>query len=71
MDRRDSNGFFSTQRVCMARDRSNKTTGLSLVVAHRLDKHLGFLCKLLKRHSSAHVRAHSCGYYNIIDNILL
>jgi hypothetical protein len=35
-----------------------------------LNKHLGFLCKLLKRHSSAHVGVHSCGCYNI-DNILL
>ena len=30
----DNDGFFSTQRVCMARDRSNKTTGSSLIVAH-------------------------------------
>jgi hypothetical protein len=38
MNKRDSNGFFSTQRVCMAKDtctcRSNEMTGSSLIVAH-------------------------------------
>jgi hypothetical protein len=34
MNKRDSNGFFSTRRVSMARDRFNKTTGSSLIVAH-------------------------------------
>jgi hypothetical protein len=36
MDNRDSNGFVSTRRVCTceARDRSNKLTGLSPIVAH-------------------------------------
>jgi hypothetical protein len=34
MDKRDSNGFFSTRRVCTASNRSNKTIGLSLIVEH-------------------------------------
>jgi hypothetical protein len=34
MNKRDSNRFFSTRRLCMARDRSNNMTGSSLIVAH-------------------------------------
>ncbi len=34
MNKRDSNGLFSTRRVCMARDRFNKTTGSSRIIAH-------------------------------------
>ena len=34
MDKRDSDGFFSTQKVCMVSHRSNNTTGSSRIVAH-------------------------------------
>jgi hypothetical protein len=34
-DKRDSTGFFSTQKACMIGHRSYKATGSLLVVAHR------------------------------------
>ena len=34
MDKRDSNGFFPTQKVCMASHRPNNMTGSSLIVAY-------------------------------------
>ena len=33
MDKRDSDGFFSTRRVCMISRRSNNMSGSSLIVA--------------------------------------
>ena len=49
MDKRDSNGFFSTQKTCMVNHRSNKMTSSSLIVAHRqvsfLDLHVCQNCQ--------------------------
>jgi hypothetical protein len=72
MDKRDSSGFFSTRRVCTARDRSNKTTGSSLIVVHWqislaycdcANSSWHAACYAIACNVCACACAHSCGYF--------
>jgi hypothetical protein len=79
MDIIDSNGFFSIRRLCMARDRSYKTTGSPLIVAHLQISFLIYCanCWHSTRLGIALARAHSCmardtaAYYAIACNVCM
>jgi hypothetical protein len=64
MDKIDSNGFLSTRRLCTARDRSNKTTGSSLVVAHWQKSFLTYCANTACiRFGIARARAHTAVWH--------
>ena len=67
MDKRDSDGSFSTRIVCMASDRSNNTTGSSQIVAHWQRSFLAICTcyKLLTRHCMLSGTRDTAGHYAI------